>query len=157
MARRLAVALVDVAKLRARLKVFGRDPERPGQRSERLHRRAPGSGLDPRDVGVRDAGACELALRQPTLQAKAPESDPDRLWLAPSHLNRPIMTVFADGVNRQRLDNKRTPDSVSVASPRPRHPTEGRCSPMRRFLTWRPIVAMLMIAAVCGDGPWPPQ
>jgi len=28
---------------------------------------------------------------------------------------------------------------------------------MRRLLTWLPIVAMLMLAAVCGDGPWPPQ
>jgi len=28
---------------------------------------------------------------------------------------------------------------------------------MRRFITWRPVVAMLMLAAVCGDGPWPPQ
>jgi len=28
---------------------------------------------------------------------------------------------------------------------------------MRRLLTWRPIVALLMLAAVCGDGPWPPQ
>jgi len=28
---------------------------------------------------------------------------------------------------------------------------------MRRFITWRLVVAMLMLAAVCGDGPWPPQ
>jgi len=28
---------------------------------------------------------------------------------------------------------------------------------MNRILTWRPVVAMLVIAAFLGDGPWPPQ
>ena len=38
---------------------------------------------------------------------------------------RRIMPVFADGVNRQRVDNKRTPGSVSVARPRPPTPERG--------------------------------
>jgi len=67
------------------------------------------------------------------------------------------MPVFVDGVNRQRLDNKRTPDSVAGCESKAPTPERGEVFLMRRILTWRPIVAMLMIAAVCGDGPWPPQ
>ena len=83
--REAQLALVDVAELGARLEVFGRDAECPGQRSECLHGRATGSGLDPRDVRVRDARAGQLALGQPTLEAKAPSREPDRLWLTATH------------------------------------------------------------------------
>ncbi len=79
------LAFVDVAQLRARLEVLGRDAERARERAERLHGRTPRAGLDPRDVGVRDAGTGQFALRQPTLEAKTPESDPDWLWLTSRH------------------------------------------------------------------------
>src|SRR5581483_471818 len=68
-----------VPELAAGLEVLHADAEAAGEDAKRLHRREPLSELDPRDVSVADAGAGERALGEPTLEAKAAESLPDRL------------------------------------------------------------------------------
>jgi hypothetical protein len=56
--------LVRVADLRTRLEIVGRDAELAGKHPQRLHGRAPGASLDPRDVRVRHPALGEVALRQ---------------------------------------------------------------------------------------------
>ncbi len=52
----------------AGLEVLRRHAELGAQAAERLHGRLPGARLDAGDVGVRDAGRGQLALREPLLQ-----------------------------------------------------------------------------------------
>jgi hypothetical protein len=75
----LQLALVGRVEIRARLEVVRRHAELPGEPAQRLHRGLTGAGLDPRDVGIRDAGCSELTLRQTPFQPQALESLPDRL------------------------------------------------------------------------------
>ena len=76
------LALVGVADLGAGLEVIGRDTQLLGEHPQGLDRRAPRARLDPRDVGVRDAGARKLTLRQPALVSQASQALADRLDLS---------------------------------------------------------------------------
>jgi hypothetical protein len=58
------LALVDLAEIGPRLEVFDRDAELRSELSEGLDGGAPRLCLDPRDVGIRDPGRRELALRK---------------------------------------------------------------------------------------------
>src|SRR5206468_464442 len=56
--------LVDVPEVGSRFQILDGDPELRRQLAERLDRRSPCAGLDPRDVRVRDAWRRQFALRQ---------------------------------------------------------------------------------------------
>ena len=77
----LQLALVRVAQLGAGLQVVGRDSELSREHPQCLDRRPPRARLDARDVGVRDAWACELALGEAALMAQASQPLADRLGL----------------------------------------------------------------------------
>ena len=70
--RQPQLAELVLAHVRAGLQVLGGDAELPRELAQRLDRRLPGPGLDPRDVGVRDAGGRELSLGQAALGPEPP-------------------------------------------------------------------------------------
>ena len=78
----LELAKLDRADLRPGLEVLGRHVQLPGEQSQRLHRGASHTRLDPGDVRIGDAGRRELALREALLLAEAPETRSDRLAAA---------------------------------------------------------------------------
>jgi hypothetical protein len=63
------LSLVYLAEIGPGLEVFDRDAELRSELSEGLDRRAPRLCLDPRDVGIGDAGGRELALRKVAFEA----------------------------------------------------------------------------------------
>jgi hypothetical protein len=56
------LAILLTRRHRPGLEVLSRNPELPRERPDRLHRRSPLAGLDPRDVRVANAGTGQLAL-----------------------------------------------------------------------------------------------
>ena len=66
-------------ELRAGLEEVGGDAELRGELPQGLHRRLPGSGLDPGDIRVRDPRSGQLPLGQAALQPEALEPLPDGL------------------------------------------------------------------------------
>ena len=83
--RQPQLAELVLAHVRAGLQVLGGDAELPRQLAQRLHRRLPRSGLDPRDVGVRDPGGRELALGQAALGPEPPKACADSLLRCAAH------------------------------------------------------------------------
>ena len=73
------LALRLVAHLAPGLQILDRHLELAREHSERLHRRLARTGLDARDVRVRDSRRGELALREPALESQALQSLPDGL------------------------------------------------------------------------------
>jgi hypothetical protein len=68
----------------AGLEVLRRHAELGAEAAERLDGRLPRPRLDAGDIGVRDAGRGQLALREPLLQPKPLQALPDRLGRAPT-------------------------------------------------------------------------
>ncbi len=75
------LARLGAGELGAGLQVLRGDPELPREQPERLHRRPARAGLDPGDVGVRDAGRGEVALGEAALAPQAAEPLADGLGL----------------------------------------------------------------------------
>src|SRR5207237_7790455 len=73
------LALLRLGHRHAALEVLERDAELPGEDPQRLQGRLALPRLDSRDVGVRDARARELPLRQALLQPQTTDPRPDRL------------------------------------------------------------------------------
>ena len=66
-------------EIRAGLEIVGGDAELRREAAQRLHGRCTGTGLDARDVGVRNAGGSELTLGKTPIQPQTFEPLPDRL------------------------------------------------------------------------------
>src|SRR5205807_10451137 len=63
-----------VPEVGSRFQILDGDPELRSQLAERLDRRSPCAGLDPRDVRVRDAWRRQFALRQLAFEPQSPHA-----------------------------------------------------------------------------------
>ena len=73
------LSVVDLADVAARLEILDRDAELLRELAESLDGRRARSGLDPRDVRIRDPRRREVALRETPLKTKALEACANRL------------------------------------------------------------------------------